>query len=54
MGAAGIEYASPVATYSDLVAGSIVGADQTAAPDGPQSCVPFAFFARGVAASVTM
>ena len=49
--AAGIEYASPVATYRDFVTGSTVGADHTAAPEGPHSCVPLAFFARGVGAS---
>ena len=54
IGAAGCEYASPVATYSDLVAASIVGADHTAAPEGPHNCAPFAFFVRGVGASVIM
>ena len=51
IGATGSEYASPVATYSAFTTGSIVGADHTAAPDGPHNCVPLAFLARGVGAS---
>src|SRR5690242_1981093 len=40
VGAEGCVYASPVATYSTPAAASIVGADHTAAPDGPSTRVP--------------
>src|ERR1700730_12719983 len=37
--------------YSDLVGGSIVGADHQAAPAGPKSCMPALFLPRGDGAS---
>src|SRR5476651_640621 len=48
---AGSVYALPVATYTARRFRSIDGADQTPAPAGPHSCVPFDVFFNGTAFS---
>src|SRR5215470_4148307 len=53
-GCGGPLYVLPVATYSMRRFASIVGADQMADPDGPQSGTPAELFPRGAGMSATV